>query len=443
MNRRKLVIGASALLALLFFGLTPKLVGMNLRETAVANLFALIPPEYERQLEINEAQFDSGWFGSSAQFDVVYNALGLEEPLVMRLDFDFTHGPLLLTGDGVRFGLAHARIAPSFNSRQLTEALSEIPFDLPQIELNLLTGFDESLAIQLVVAPTTMSESGVEVSFDGLTGTLVAYNDQSAEINVDMGAFTAGEGVNGFSIASLDLNSRTAQLNDLLAPSSAELMIPTLSANGIAAFTASDISIESRLTTTDSNPGQIDIYQKLAVADIDSEYPLQTFTWTSEIKELSTQVIRNYYEMLNALQEQITSGNSSTTVNVDELAQEMLLVLIQNAIVFNNTIDATVYEGDHSVELLISWLGLPQVASINSLSMEQIISALDVELHVSMDLEAIARSPFAAMIDPYVQQGYITLDNGRVLLDITLADEQLVINGEVTPLGNFSIQQTL
>jgi len=30
-----------------------------------------------------------------------------------------------------------------------------------------------------------------------------------------------------------------------------------------------------------------------------------------------------------------------------------------------------------------------------------------------------------------------------VLLDITLADEQLVINGEVTPLGNFSIQQTL
>ena len=66
-----------------------------------------------------------------------------------------------------------------------------------------------------------------------------------------------------------------------------------------------------------------------------------------------------------------------------------------------------------------------------------------MELHLSLDLEAVTRSPFSAMIDPYVQQGYITLDNGRILLDMTMANEQLTINGDVTPLGNFSVQQTL
>jgi uncharacterized protein YdgA (DUF945 family) len=52
-------------------------------------------------------------------------------------------------------------------------------------------------------------------------------------------------------------------------------------------------------------------------------------------------------------------------------------------------------------------------------------------------MEAINRSPAAGMVDPYIQQGYISIDSGRLLLDISLANSELTINGEVTPLDQF------
>ena len=442
MNKRTLVLGSTAIVLLLFFGLTPKLVGMNLRETAIANLFALIPPEYERQLQINESGFSSGWFRSEAQIDIEYRVFGAPEPFSMRLDFDFQHGPVLFTRNGMRLGLAHASITPSFNSQVLTEAISDVPFDLPELELNLTTGFDQSLTMELIIAPTSVTESGVAVNFGGLTGTLVAYRDQSADITVEMGMFSAGEGSNAFSIDALDMDSRTEQLSNLLAPSSATILIQTISASGVAAFTARDISALSRLNSTAGNTEQIDIAQELVIAELESEFPLESLTWNSEIKELETQILRNYYELLSSLQTEFADG-AGTGPDLDQLMDEMLLQLVQNSLVFNNTIDASIYQGDHNLELFVTWLGLPQVSNISALSMENIIAALEVELHLSLDLEAVTRSPFSAMIDPYVQQGYITLDNGRILLDMTMANEQLTINGDVTPLGNFSVQQTL
>ncbi len=444
MTRHKLVVASTIVLALLLFGLTPKLVGMNLRDTSVTSLFALIPPEYERQLEISETHFDAGWFGSTAQFDVKYSALGMQAPLSMQLEFDFDHGPVLLTNHGLRLGWAHASITPSLNNPDATEAINQIPFELPELELNLITGFSQTLTVELLVAPTSLRDSDVAINFEGLTARLVAHRDQSAEIYIDMGRFSAGEGANEFSIDSLDLDSRTEQLSDLLAPSSAELTIPAVSATGVAAFLATDINALSRLTGTPGNAGQLNFYQKIDVAEVESDLPLESLSWASEINEISTEIIRSYYDLLASVQGDF-AGNSGSPVqaDLDQLAQELLLVLVQNSLVFNNYIDASVYEGEHRLEVLLKWLGIPQTSSITELSLEQIIAAVELELHMILDLEAIARSPFAAMIDPYVQQGYITLDNGQVLLDLSLVDDQLIVNGEVTPLGNFSIQQNL
>jgi uncharacterized protein YdgA (DUF945 family) len=440
MNRRSLFLSSIVLITALVLGVVPKLIGMNLREVAIANLFALIPPEYARQMQINETRFDSGWFGSEAQFDIEYNTLGWSDPLVLTLNFDFSHGPVLFTDEGLRFGLAYARISPDFDSRVITEALSDVSFDLPELEMTLLSQFDQTLTVQLLIGPTSHTEEGVLVNFGGLTGTLVANADQSAEITVDMGTLSAEEGANGFILQGLTVDSQTEQLSDLLAPSSADLRIPALSATGLAAFTATDISAQSRLTANQASNELIDITQVIALGKLLSDYPLESFTWTSEIRELRKEVVRSYYEILNSA-EAATSGSADP--DLAELAQQMLLVLAQNSLVFNNNIDANVYQGDHSLELLVNWLGLPQLGSVNAVSVEQIISALEVELHVSLDLEAIARSPFASMIDPYVQEGYITLDNGRVLLDISLINEQFFINGEVTELGNFTIRQSL
>jgi hypothetical protein len=119
------------------------------------------------------------------------------------------------------------------------------------------------------------------------------------------------------------------------------------------------------------------------------------------------------------------------------LAQDLTLTAARNSLVFNNLLEANVFEGDHSADIRIDWEGLPQVNNSADIDSEDALAALKVELTVSLDLEAIMRSPAAELVDPYVQQGFIRIDSGRILLDGSLDDGQLVLNGEEVPLDQF------
>ena len=103
--------------------------------------------------------------------------------------------------------------------------------------------------------------------------------------------------------------------------------------------------------------------------------------------------------------------------------------MIQNGLVFNNYIQANAFEGDHSVDLQVDWEGLPELDNIARMDINQAIDALNISLEMSLDLEAVMRSPAAEMVDTYVQEGYIEIDNGRILLSATLSDSELLVNG--------------
>ena len=153
--------------------------------------------------------------------------------------------------------------------------------------------------------------------------------------------------------------------------------------------------------------------------------------------------MRSSYELLGTMQEQLSSSATAPDTALDELGEKMLLLLVQNSLVFNNYLNATLFEGEHSLDILVRWLGLPQTAAVDELAIANIFSAMQLDIDLSMDLEAVMRSPLSGLVDPYVQQGYITLDNGRVLLDLSLNDSELTINGERTSLEQFFPSQNL
>lgn len=86
---------------------------------------------------------------------------------------------------------------------------------------------------------------------------------------------------------------------------------------------------------------------------------------------------------------------------------------------------------------------MPQLSSVDDLSIEAIIAALDLQLNLSLDFAAVMRSPLAELVDPYVQQGYLQLDNGRVLLELTISNSELVLNGNTTSLNQFFPSQNI
>jgi uncharacterized protein YdgA (DUF945 family) len=181
----------------------------------------------------------------------------------------------------------------------------------------------------------------------------------------------------------------------------------------------------------------LDIYQRLRIDSIESEFPLASLDWTSEVNEISTELIRSYYQLLADLQQQVNASQGTVKTQVTELGQQLAVIAIQNSLVFNNLIQANAYDGEHSVDLRIDWRGLPQLDDFAQLDINEAIAALTIDLELSLDLAAILRSPAADIIDPYVQQGYIVIDNGRILLSAALRDGELVLNGEAVPLDQF------
>ena len=427
-----------AVLAVLVLSLMPKVIGASIERATIDNLLALIPPETESQFKVRRNEFSNGWFSSSTTIEFIYTPIGTDA-IALTMDFDIDHGPLLQTKDGLSIGLAHAVIQPSIRNDLIDIAVADLSFPLPDITLNLLARFNQSMWVNLNVSPLNFSDVTGEFNFNGLNANVDIASDQSAYVSVQMGELSASENSanSNILVTGMTIKSTTTQMNNILAESSATLAIPLISSTLPLPFSMSDIAIDYRLKTASTKENFSEIYQIMSVASIESEIPISSFSWYSELKQLNNELLLDYYRLVSELQNQINSGADTVSADFTELGQELYLLILQNPLELNNRIQANSYEGDHTADLHILWAGLSALNTATELDINAAIAALNITLDVSLDLEAILRSPLAGVVDPYVQQGYLTIANGRVLIEASLQDSVLRVNGDELPLDQF------
>jgi uncharacterized protein YdgA (DUF945 family) len=417
---------------------SPKIIGSSIEQATVENLITLIPPEAESQVEIRRSEFNNNWFESSALIELIYTPLGAESISVL-MDFEIDHGPLLFTPSGPKFGLAFAHIKPRVNNDWFDLAVGDFPFPLPEITLDLLARFNQSLQLAMNVAPIEHASIEGEVSFAGLDASLNTNSDLSANFEMNMGRLSATEVNTGSNllISGIFAHSTTAQVNDILAASSAELSIPEISSTAPVPFSISGTLIEYGLLTSPSSTEEVEIYQNLSMPNINSNLPLQSIYWSSEVKQLNGELARHYYQLLSDLQGQMSSTPNTATTDINALGQKLSLLLIQNPLEFNNFLKGNAFEGDHSADLRLEWGGLEDLDNFASLDINTALEALGATLDISLDFEAVMRSPFAGLVDPYVQQGYLVVNNGRILIQANFQNGVLHVNGNELPLNQF------
>lgn len=431
------ILLAAALLIALCLGAVPKVIGLSIEQATVERLLELIPPETQGQLEIRRNAFTEGWFSSSAEIEVLYTAIDTDA-VALSLALAIDHGPLLQTADGLRLGLAYTTITPSLRNDLFDMAIRDLSIELPDVDIALLARFDQSLQIVLAISAIEYRDSDGQINFDGLEAQVDIDADQSALFTLQMGELSAMETANSnILVAGMSVRSKTAQVNDILADSSATLSVPSISSTAPLPFTLADISIDYGLQSSASGGQSSDIYQTLRVARFEGALPLNSFYWLSEVNQLNDELLRDYYQLINELQSDVNADPDAVGDELSSLGQQMALLTLQNPLELNNLIEMGAYEGDHSADLQISWAGLGTLSDMADLDMKEAIAALDMTLLVSLDLEAMLHSPFAGLIDPYVQQGYLTVSNGRVIIDGSLRDGILQLNGDELPLDQF------
>jgi len=424
-----------ALIAVVILAVSPKVIGVGIQEATIGSLIELIPPETESQLEINQGELSSGWFSSTSSMEVLYTGLGTDS-IALELEFEISHGPLMITADGPKFGLAYATITPSIRNDAFEVVIADFPFDLPRLSLNLLAGFDQSLVLGLNIDALNYSGNDGLVDFEGVDASFVANSDQSAEFKLTMGALTATENSanSNLSISGLELLSSTAQMNDILAQSQAQLSIPAISSSAPISFSVTDFSTTYGLVHSAGELDHVNIYQNMEIADISSAFPLRSLLWKTELNEINSELFSRYYQLLIELQDEMNSNPELVTARITQLGEELALIVAQNSLVFNNFVQTNLYEGDHELDLKVQWAGQPDLSSIAALNLNEALLALTVEMDVSLDLEAVLRSPAAGLIDPYVQQGYLEIENGKILIQTSLKDGVLILNDDTLPL---------
>lgn len=433
----KVSVCTVALIALLL-AVAPRVIGAGIEQATIDRLIELIPPEAESQLEIRRNDISSGWFRSSASIELIFTPIGTDA-IALVMDFDIDHGPLLQTQNGLGVGLAYANIKPGIRNDLFDIALAELSFPLPDIVADLLVRFDQSVQLDMNISEINYSGTQGEMNFDGLNASIHVDSDQSARFVVNMGelAVTENAANSNVVVAGLAITSITSQLNDMLANSSATLSIPSLSSTAPISFSISDIVVDYGLNGAPADPQSSEIYQTLSIANIEGSIPVRSLSWRSEIKQLKNELLRDYYRLLNELQ---TEFNADPEVYSEELlflGQELLLIVLQNPLEINNLIAANAFDGDHTADLRIEWTGLETLASLSEVDTNAAIAAFDITLDISLDLESILRSPIAGLIDPYVQQGYLTISTGRVIIEASLQDSMLMVNGDQLPLDQF------
>lgn len=433
----------TALAVILFFSLllggAPLLIGMNVRESTLNSLMSFVPPESRQQIEIREETFARGWFSSDAHWRVLYQPFGFEEPLVLDLAMDIEHGPLLDTSQGWRMGLVSARIVPVASGPEIRAALEEIPFDLPPLRADLLVGLDQSVTLRMDVDPVEYSGAEGEFHFSGVQAQLLVEPSLAADFELSLSRFAAAEEQLGFELAGLRINSSSERIDDLLAPASARMQLDSFSSEGPFNLEAENLSANSSIRQSAGDGARIDLSQQFNVPVIRSELPVESLHWSLDVREVQSELIRAYYELLAQLQTQIngSAGGSGANVTLDvgALGQEMALILLRNELVIDNSLRASAFGAEHELAFDLRWAGVPQLADTTQLRMGEAIMATEMRVSASLDYEAVMRSPLAATVAPYIQQGFIEVVNGRIQLEASLGDGELSINGAVLPLN--------
>ena len=432
------ILSAVAVLIILVLTLMPKVIGASIERAAIDNILALIPPEAESQFEIRRNEFSDGWFSSSTTIEFIYTPIGIDA-IALTMDFDIDHGPLLHTDDGLSIGLAYAVIQPSIRNDLFDIAIAELPFPLPDITLNLLSRFDQSIWVNMNFSALNFSDAAGEFNFSGLNANINVASDQSAYFSMQMGELSATENAanSNVLISGMTVISSTAQINDILAESRATLTIPLVSSTLPLPFSALDIGIDYGLKASSTKDNFSELHQKIHVASIESEIPINSFSWLTEVKQVNNDLLHDYYRLLSELQNEINAGAETVSADFTKLGQELYFLAIQNPLELNNQIEATSYDGNHSVELRALWRGLSALNTAEELDINAAIAALNITLDISLDLESILRSPLAGVVKPYARQGYLTVESGRILIEANLQDSVFRLNGDELLLDQF------
>ncbi len=432
--RAPLLLLACAALVLLL--LLPKAISFAVTEQALDSLIELMPQGNGLRLEVGEKTLTRGWFTSRGTLMLSYSVADLE-PVDLNLDFDIHHGPLLSTGEGLKIGLAYAQVKPSLLLNALLDDSTAAPLTI-DADVSVFADLNQTLFLDIGVKPLQESGSSSSISLGRSTAQIKLNKDQSADATFTLGDFTLSDAQSNqqIEINGLSLQAKTARLNSASAESMMELQIPLIRSNLPNPVTVENVSLATQITKRPIS-GQLSLKQSATVGNISGDLQLHSAHWQVELSDINEESLTQFYAILTRIQALSQDTSPAAIRETSELNQRLGLLLINSALALESTFTIDAYAGQHSGTLAFRYLGLPQLKNLLGLDLRQAIAASSLNVELDLDYDSVSQSPAMEMLDPFVKDGFLVIDNNRITMTASLKDSVLELNGDATPVDQF------
>ena len=416
----------------------PKLTGVVIQDAIADGVFEQIRASTEEQVIITNSQIETGWFSSIIQLSIeISDAQHRTEPYSLLLRGTIRHGPILLTQSELAFGLVSLDVA--LNTDTLESEVATIILD--NLVASIIVKFDQSLAIRASVSDISIlnADENLHATISKLAVYLDISQDFAAQADIELSRILI-ENIQSnirLTFSNPSLRLETARLDDVSAASQISATIPSIIASEPLAFIINNTNLEWRSYPSNENVELTDFSQFIQVDKIESELPLESVSWKSEMRGVKQELIRSYNEMLSNIQSMSGIDPISRVAELTRIGNETGLILIQNQVNIINVIEAKLYQGKHRFEINALWEGLPSVSNLENLTFEGATEALNVDVNVSLDQDSVSISPFAELAEHYISQNYLISSGDQLTFRAQLEKGSVTLNDENIPLEQF------
>lgn len=424
-----LLVGAIAVIVVI----APKLIGLYLNDNSVAGSLRNLTGQPGLTLEL-----DSGWFSSQGQLTVVDPVIsGTAYPGVeMTTPVKVMHGPLLITADGVHFGLAAAELLPAISGLIADDPLQQLLVQGLQNPMTLVAGVDGSLHLYTDTDALEYREDGDQLNLSNLQVDLSIAANRSTDLVLAVEDGTLLSPLYQATAHGSRLHLQNTDLSAAPLPGSLQISIEELRVNTPQQLTARGIRLDYA-ARPDNNTDTVTITQDLVVGELESTWPVTTLTLHSELAGVDPTLASVYLNLLREAQSQ-GYGDPQTQRRLEQQGQLLVRDMLRRPLQQRSTLTALAYDGEHQAQLTTIWPGLPNLQSLDRLTVGDILRNLDVAFDITAQEEALLRSPLGPSISTYQNQGVLPGgNNGTVTLNATLQGATLTINELRLPLDAF------
>lgn len=423
----------------------PLLCGMALQQ-AYDEQIAHLPVQPGIQFEAQP--LDRGWFSSSADIKILLQMDQLladpelsGQVMEVMVATQFSHGPVLLTESGLQLGLGYG--AARFHSDGIDSVAPALVRWLKDSPLNVHTkiDFQRATITTLELQPFSSEFEGGDFSFGGASVTVTSnhtYDRFQGELQVQAMSLDAPEVKVVISGASGSADYEGSEPYTMVGESVFRIPSVDISGKGAAVvLTGMEINNGSQL-----NQGRMNYFQTIEVAGIEAPLPLSSAIWHVEINGVSPSAVEGWADYSLALQEQVQAGTLPVSETGDiELTPEMearlqvvMADLLQPGLGMVQQLNLQLLGAPQQAKMKMEFVGLPGVDIDQVEDPLQFLPAFKGELKVELDEKSMLNSPFAPLLQPYMQQGLLVSEQGKLVILATLQDGNLLLNDTPVPL---------